>query len=157
MRGGTDIIERRRALVTAVAVPLLLALLSAIQLATHANATKYLLLPPLAVIIYLVFRNPLECTAFRCVVLLPCLGAIAGELCGYYFGLTPVGVAIATLAILVLQAALHADMPPALALGVLAMLLHVEGFAYVLGVLEGTLLIFIAVAIWRRFSPAGWV
>jgi hypothetical protein len=150
-------LERRRALVAGVAVPLLLAVLSAIQLAVHESATEYLLLPPLAVIVYLVFRNPQEVSAFRSVVVLPCLGAIVGELCAHYFGLTPAGVAIGTLAILVLQAALRAYMPPALALGVLAMLLRAQGYAYVLGVLEATLAVFIAVCLWRRFSPAGWM
>jgi hypothetical protein len=151
-----DSAEGRRTLVAGAAVPLLLALLSAIQLATRNNATEYLLLPPLAVIVYLVFRNLPEIAAFRSVVALPCLGAIVGELCSHYFGLTPAGVAIATLAILLLQAALRANMPPALALGVLAMLLRAEGFSYVLGVLEGTLIVFIAAALWRRFSPTGW-
>lgn len=140
-----------------IAVPLILALLSAIQLAVRDAATEYLLLPPLAVIIYLVFRNPVEFAAFRSVVLLPCLGAIAGEVCGHYFGLRSAGVAIVSIVILLLQAGMRASMPPALALGVLAMLLHAEGFSYVLGVLESTLLIFIAVYLWRRFAPPSWV
>jgi hypothetical protein len=149
-------VEGRRTIVAGAAVPLLLATLSAIQLAARASATEYLLLPPLAVIVYLVFRNVPRVTAFRSVVVLPCLAAIVGELCSHYFGLTPAGVAIATLAILLLQAALRANMPPALALGVLAMLLRAGGFSYVLGVLEGTLVVFIAARLWRRFSPAGW-
>jgi hypothetical protein len=142
--------------VAGVAVPLLLALLSAIQHLAHVNATEYLLLPPFAVIVYVVFRSPEEYAAFRSVVLLPFLGALVGELCGRYFGLTPVGVAIATGVVLLLQAALRANMPPALALAVLAMLLRAEGFAYLLGVLEGSLTIFIAVQLWLRFRPADW-
>ncbi len=137
-----------------VAVPLILAALSAIQLSVRDVETEYLLLPPIAVIVYLAFRNPTEFSAFRSVVVLPCLGAIAGEVCGHYFGLRPTGVAIASVIILLLQAGLRASMPPALALGVLAMLLHAEGVSYLLGVLEATLLIFLAVQLWRRFMPA---
>jgi hypothetical protein len=151
------IFEHRRTLIAAAAVPLMLAALSAIQILARASATEYLLLPPLAVIVYLVFRTPGENGAFRSVVVLPCLGAIVGEACGHYFGLTPAGVAVATLLIFLLQATLRANMPPALALGVLAMLLHAEGYTYVLGVLEGTLAIFIVARLWQRFSPEGWV
>jgi hypothetical protein len=42
-------------------------------------------------------------------------------------------------------------MPPALALSVLAMLLHVNSFTYVLGVAEASTLIAIAFFLWRRF------
>ncbi len=145
-------------LVTAVAVPLLLALLSAMQVAVHQRATTFLILPPFAVIIYSIFRNPLgESASLRSAVALPCLGAIAGQLSGHYLGLTPAGVAAATLTVLVAQAVIGASMPPALALAVLAMLLRVEGPWYVLGVLEGTLTIFTTFWLWRRLVNAQFV
>lgn len=112
--------------------------------------TEYLLLPPFAVIAYLIFQNPYaRLSQLRSIVVFPCVAAITGELCFHYLGFTPVGVAAATLIVLGLQALLHADMPPALALAVLAMLLHTDSPTYVLGVLEGTLIIFIVTRIWR--------
>ena len=137
-------------LITAVAVPLVLALLSAMQIAVHQRATAFLVLPPFAVIIYSIFRNPLgESATLRSIVVLPCLGATLGQLAWHYLGLTPAGVAAATLAVLVAQAVIGASMPPALALAVLAMLLRAEGPWYVLGVLEGTFTIFGAFWLWR--------
>jgi hypothetical protein len=143
-----------RSLIAAFAVPALLALLSAIQLATNRYATDYLLLPPFAVIIYVIFSGPRSvCSRFRSVVVLPVLAAIVGELCWRYLGLTPAGVAIATLAVLTVQALIRAQMPPALALAVLAMLLKAQGYAYVVGVLEGTAIVFVIFQAWCRFGP----
>ncbi len=62
-------------------------------------------------------------------------------------------MALATLSVVIVQAALRAYMPPALALAVLAMLLRPDGPWYVLGVLEDTSIIFIAFTLWRRLSP----
>jgi HPP family len=146
--------ERRIVIAASLAVPLLLALLSAVQLAGAHRATEYLVLPPLAVIVYLIFREPNGAAAkLRSIVLLPCLGAAIGQACWHFFALTPPGVAIATLAVVILQTALRAYMPPALALAVLAMLLKAHGPWYVLGVLEGTSIIFVAFECWRRFGP----
>lgn len=147
--------DRLNQIAASVAVPLLLAVLSGIQLAVHRPVTEYLLLPPLAVVIYLIFRTPAgESTGLRSVILLPCLAAIAGEICWHYLGMSPHGVAIATLVVLGLQFAFRAQMPPALAIAVLAMLLHAWGPTYVLGVFEGTLIIFIAFRLWRRLARA---
>lgn len=144
-----------RLVVVAIAVAGLLALLSAVQVATARNETEYLLLPPFAVIIYIIFGGePGVAARFRSVVVLPVIAAIVGELCWHYFGLSPVGVALATLAVLAVQAAIRAQMPPALALAVLAMLLQARGYPYVLGVLEGTATIFVAFVAWCRLRPA---
>lgn len=139
-----------------VAVPLLLALLSGIQIATGRHATQFLILPPFAVIIYSIFSLPRgDAVTLRSVVILPCIGAIAGELSGHYLGLTPAGVAAATIAVLVAQALLRVSMPPSLALAVLAMLLHAQTYAFALGVFEGTAIIFIAFWFWRYFDSRG--
>ncbi|HEY2474284.1 MAG TPA: HPP family protein [Candidatus Cybelea sp.] len=145
--------DPRHQLAAGIAVPLLLALLSGVQMAVHRPATEYILLPPFAVVIYLIFRTPAgESTGFRSVVVLPCLAAVIGELCGHYLGLSPPGVAVATIVVLCLQFALRAQMPPALAIAVLAMLLHAWGLTYLLGVFQGTLIIFITFSIWCRFG-----
>ncbi len=135
-----------------MAVPALLAVLTATQSRLQNRITEFLVLPPFAVVIYLIFRDPLGKSAnLRSIVVLPCMGAAVGELCFRYLGLTPAGVALDTLCVLSLQSVLRARMPPALALSVLAMLLHVKSFPYVLGVAEASTLIAIAFFLWRRF------
>jgi hypothetical protein len=135
-----------------VAVPALLAALAATQSRLQNPVTQFLVLPPFAVIIFLLFREPFGTWAnLRSIVVLPCLGAATGELSFRYLGLTPQGIAADTSCVLLLQAALRAHMPPALALSVLAMLLHVESPTYVLGVAESSTLIAITFLLWRRF------
>jgi hypothetical protein len=150
-------VEGARRMVATAAVPLLLALLSAVQLSTSQHAAEFLMLPPFAVIVYLIFRAPEdESASLRSIVLLPVIAAAVGQASWHYLGLTPAGVAIAAITVLVTQATLRADMPPALALAVLAMLLRAQGPWYVLGVLEGTLIIFAVFRLWHRFAPIAW-
>ncbi|HTJ26015.1 MAG TPA: HPP family protein [Candidatus Limnocylindria bacterium] len=112
--------------------------------------TEFLVLPPFAVVIYLIFRDPFGKSAnLRAIVVLPCMGAAVGELCSRYLGLTPAGVALDTVCVLLLQSALRARMPPALALSVLAMLLRVRSATYVLGVAEASTLIAVVFFAWR--------
>ena len=75
---------------------------------------------------------------FRSIIVLPCLGAVAGALCWHYLGDGPLSIALATLSVLVAQMVLRAYMPPALALAALAPLLRVEIEPYVAGVAIGT-------------------
>jgi hypothetical protein len=134
-----------------VAVPALLAVLTATQSRLQNRVTEFLVLPPFAVVIYLVFRDPYGKSAnLRSIVVLPCMGAAVGELCSRYLGLTPAGIAVDTLLVLSLQSVLKARMPPALALSVLAMLLRAKSFTYVLGVAEASSLIAIVFFLWRR-------
>lgn len=137
-----------------MAVPALLAVLTATQSRLQNRVTtEFLVLPPFAVVIYLIFRDPLGKSAnLRSIVVLPCMGAAVGELCSHYFDLTPAGVAVDTLSVLSLQAVLRARMPPALALSVLAMLLRARSFTYILGVAEASSLIAIGFFLWRRIA-----
>ena len=136
-----------------MAVPTLLAVLTETQHRLQARVTDFLVLPPFAVVIYLLFRDPLGKSAnLRSIVVLPCMGAAVGELCFHYLGLTPAGIALDTLCVLALQSIMRARMPPALALSVLAMLLHAESFTYILGVAEASTLIALAFFLWRRFA-----
>lgn len=138
-----------------MAVPVLLAVLTATQSRLQNHITEFLVLPPFAVVIYLIFRDPLGKSAnLRSIVVLPFMGAAVGELCFRYLGLTPAGVALDTLSVLSLQSIMQARMPPALALSVLAMLLHVQSLTYVLGVAEASTLIAIVFFLWRRFVIA---
>ncbi len=144
--------ERVTHVSTFIAVPAILAIFSALRGHGHIPATEYLVLPPLAVVIYIIFRAPFGPSAnLVSIVLLPCAGAAFGELCYHYFGLTPLSVALCTIAVLALHAVLRGPMPPALALSVLALLLHADGPTYIIGVLEGTLMIAIVFCLWRRF------
>jgi len=135
-----------------VAVPALLAVLTATQSRLQNRVTEFLVLPPFAVVIYLIFRDPLGKSAnLRSIVILPCLGAAVGELCFRYLSFTPAGVAVDTLCVLSLQSLLRARMPPALALSVLAMLLRAKSLAYIEGVAEASTTIAILFFLWRGF------
>lgn len=130
----------------------MLAALTATQLRLQNGITEFLVLPPFAVIVYIVFREPFGKWAnLRSIVILPCLGAAIGELSFRYLGMTPAGIAVDTLCVLSLQSLLKARMPPALALSVLAMLLHARSATYVLGVAEASVTIAIVFFLWRRF------
>lgn len=144
-------IERWSLISSFVAVPSLLALLTATQSRLQNRITEFLVLPPFAVVIYLIFRDPLGKSAnLRSIVVLPFMGAAVGELSYRFLGFTPVGIAIDSLIVLALQSVLRARMPPAFALSVLAMLLRVESPNYVLGVAEASTVIAIPFFLWRN-------
>jgi len=138
-----------------VAVPALLAVLTATQREIQSSITQFLVLPPLAVVVFLLFREPFGPWAnLRSIIVLPCLGAATGELTYHFLGMTPAGIAVDTLIVLGFQSLLRSRMPPALALSVLAMLLHAESWTYVLGVAEASSIIAIVFFLWRRFLIA---
>lgn len=147
--------ERRTQISAFVAVPLLLAALTALQTGVHSRDTQFLILPPFAVLIFLLFREPYGRGAnLRSIVLLPCASAAVGELCYRYLGFTPLGVAVCALAVLAVQELLRTQMPPALALSVLAMLLHATRLTYLLGVAEASVFIALVFLLWRRLCIA---
>jgi CBS-domain-containing membrane protein len=148
-------LERWTQISAFVAVPALLAVLTATQRELQNSETQFLVLPPLAVIIFLLFREPFGPWAnLRSIVILPCIGAATGELTYHFLGMTAIGIAVDTLVVLAFQSLLRSKMPPALALSVLAMLLHAESWTYFLGVAEATCIIAIAFSLWRRFLIA---
>jgi hypothetical protein len=135
-----------------IAVPVLLFFVDLAPRIYRSSATEFLLVPPLAVIIYLIFTQPISRhTRFRSVVILPIAGAIAGELSYRFLGLTPWGVAGAVLVVLLAQGAIRADMPPALALAVLAMLLKADDPSYAAGVAIATTAVWLIFLCWRKF------
>jgi hypothetical protein len=103
-----------------IAVPLLLAVLGGIQLLVHRPVTEYLLLPPLAVVIYPSSACPAAsrpgCARSSSFPASPQSSARSLALPR----MSPPGVALATLVVLGLHFALRAQMPPALAIAVLA-------------------------------------
>ena len=133
-----------------VAVPVLLFFVD--WLSRLRSASEFLLVPPLAVIIYLLFSRPADTNDnFRSVVLTPTVGAAAGELSYHFLGLTPWGVALAALAVLAFQALVRSNMPPALALAVLAMLLKVDSVEFALDVGIASAIVWTVFLLWRRF------
>lgn len=137
-------------LASIIAVPLLLALLDVGAGVWRAPAAQYVMLPPFAVIIFLLFTQRTGPSAnLRSIVGLPCIGAAAGALCWHLLGAGPVSVATATLSVLVAQLVLRAYMPPAVALAALAPLLHAEFWTYVAGVAIGTSVIGAVFVVWR--------
>jgi hypothetical protein len=148
-------VERWSQISSFVAVPALLAILTATQSRLQNRITEFLVLPPFAVVIYLIFRDPLGKSAnLRSIVVLPCMGAAVGELSFRYLGFTPAGIALDTVCVLSLQSVIRARMPPALALSVLAMLLRAKSILYVVGVAEASTLIAIVFFLWRRLAIA---
>lgn len=138
---------------TYAAVPLTIAFISAMQLSFRGRSTEFLVLPPIAVLVYLIFRDPFGPSSnLRSVVLLPCVGAITGVLCSRYLGLTPLGVGVTCLAVLFAQDMIRASMPPAIALGVLALLLHADDARYVVNVFQDSLGIAMIFFLWRSFA-----
>ncbi len=134
-----------------IAVPTLLFFIDWLSQVYRSPESEFLLVPPLAVIIYLIFSKPdASYVNFRSIVVTPVLGSAIGELCYLWFRLTPWGVAIATLAVLIIQLLMRSNMPPALALAVLAMLLKAEGPGYTVSVAVATLLIWVIFLAWRR-------
>ncbi len=146
--------DRRRLLTNLgplVAVPLLLALLDAAARAWRFPGAEYVMLPPFAVIVFLLFSSGSQrFDNLRSIVVLPCVGAATGALCWHVLGAGPLSVAVATLVVLLAQSTLKAYMPPALALAVLALLLHADVIPYVAGVAIGTCVIGLAYLMWRR-------
>jgi CBS-domain-containing membrane protein len=136
-----------------VAVPILLFAIDALSRVGRGEATEFLLVPPLAVVAYLLFSNPERCDArLRAVVLLPLVGALIGEGGYLLLGLTPWGIAAVLLLVLLAQRALRATMPPALAIAVLAMFLRVGGPWYPLDVALGTAFVWVAFHGWRALA-----
>jgi len=133
-----------------IAVPAILFLLDAISRLVHRKSTEFLVVPPLAVVAYLLFSGPAQSdTRLRAVVLLPVVASLVGEVGYRYLGLTPWGIAAVVLVVMAMQWALRARMAPALAIGVLAMLLRVEDPWYAADVGLATLFTWTAFFGWR--------
>ena len=144
--------ERAARISAFIAVHVLLFLIDWLSQLYRSRETEFLLVPPLAVIIYLIFSRPHAASiSFRSIVVTPVLASAIGVLCYRYVGLTPGGVALATLAVLLVQLVLRSYMPPALALALLAMLLKAQGFGFGLGVGLATLFTWAIFMVWRRY------
>ncbi len=147
-RGALRAAGERTAL---VAVPLLLFALDGVSRLASGAPTEFLLVPPLAVVAYLLFAEPERTDSrLRAVVLLPVVGAVAGEASFALLGATPWGIAAAVLAVLLAEQGLRARMPPALAICVLAMLLRVRGPWYAVDVALSSAVVWGAFHAWRR-------
>lgn len=143
--------ERCAAISTVVAVPVLLAAIDWISELSRSSDTEFLLVPPLGVIVYLIFSRPdADYVAFRSIVLMPVIGAVAGQVAYRFLGLTPFGVAAAAIVVLSAQKALRAYMPPAIALSILAMLLRAHDIGYSVSVALATLFVGGIFWVWRK-------
>ncbi len=141
---------RARERTALVAVPVLLFALDAVSKVVRGAETEFLLVPPLAVVAYLLFSEPERTDGrLRAVVALPALGAIAGEAGYAVLGPTPWGIAAVVLAVLLAGRALRARMPPALAIAVLAMLLRARGPWYPIDVAASSLVVWAVFHAWQ--------
>lgn len=131
---------------------LVIAFITAVQLSFRGRSTEFLILPPFAILVYLIFRYPFGSSAnLRSIVLLPCIGAISGVLCFRYLGLSPLGVGVTCLTVLFARDVIRASMSPAVAVAVLALLLHADDARYIMNVLEDILGITMIFFLWRHF------
>jgi len=84
--------EQCARLSSVIAVPSLLFLIDWLSQVYRSPESEFLLLPPLAVIVFLIFSRPdAAYVNLRSVVVTPILGSAVGELCYHWFGLTPWG------------------------------------------------------------------
>ncbi len=135
---------------TVVAVPFIALVLGAAGEATHRKATQFLLVPPLAVITYVLFMQPRSRHAsVASIIVLPVAGALIGEAAYHFLGAAPWAFAVACAAVLGVQALLRATMPPALAIALLAILLKASGPYYPLDVCLATIAIAVTFYVWR--------
>lgn len=141
--------SRSGALATALAV---VAVVELAHLLSLAMPIRYALFPPLAVIAYLAFGDPGgELAGWRSVVLLPVMAALAG----IWLVRLPeaLGIAIGLFAVLAAMELVRRSAPPALAVLLLAFLLHLATPVYPLSVLVSTLVVYGLVQLYRRLQP----
>lgn len=135
-----------------IAVPVLVFMVDLVGFLLRRPATEYLLVPPLAVIVYLLFSSPgAHRASVRGAWLLPVIGAVVGEVVFVLLGRTPWGVAVSVLIVLAAQRLLRTSMPPALAIAVLALLLRVRGGIYTLDVALSSATIAVVFFAWRHW------
>ena len=142
--------ERLRIGTLLLAVPLLLA---GADFLSQVIGLRFLLFPPLAAILYQAFSDPHgPRSRLRCLVLSPVLGATVGAAAARLWGDTPWSVAFSSLGVLGLMLLLRSEMPPAVAVNVLAIFVGAGTPLYPLGVLlatTGATLVFWG---WRRLG-----
>ncbi|MHB1841729.1 MAG: HPP family protein [Sulfobacillus sp.] len=139
---------RLGALATSLAV---VAVVELAHLLSLALVVRYALFPPLAVIAYLAFSDPrAELAGWRSVMLLPVAAATVGILLVHLP--EAIGIAIGLLVIFALMELSQAAAPPALAIVLLAFLLHISSWVYPLSVLVSTLVVYLGAVLWRRLT-----
>ncbi len=123
------------------------------HLLSLALVVRYALFPPLAVIAYLAFRDPrAELAGWRSVILLPVAAAAVGILLVHLP--EAIGIATGLLAIFALMELSQAAAPPALAIVLLAFLLHISSWVYPLSVLVSTVVVYLGAVLLRRLTSA---
>ncbi|HEX4211325.1 MAG TPA: HPP family protein, partial [Candidatus Binataceae bacterium] len=125
--------------------------------AVKLTGLRFILFPPLVVIAFEMLGHPLECPWTRRPWLLPIacfLTAAGGLLCLKLMAFGPATAACSMgLGIVVLRG-LKIHVPPALAVGLLPMVMHDPGPAYPFSVLIGTTAITLWFLAYRRWSAA---
>ncbi len=130
-----------------VAVPAFLALA---DLLARTTGLHYLLFQPMATIAYQAFSDPRgRRSRLRCLVLSPVLGAVVGALTVHFFGDTPWSMAGSSLLVVGLMLLLRSEMPPALAVNVLALFIGAGTPWYPAGVFLATAGVALAFWVWR--------
>lgn len=118
---------------------------------------RYLLIPPLAVIAFLASRYPFGPQAqWWQISLLPGLAGLLGVMTARLLGSTPWSEALLALLLVALLGLTGFAQPPILAVGELALLLHLKSLTYPLDVFLATAALaglFACLRFWLRRSP----
>lgn len=138
-------------------IPALFAFVLVAFTAVKLTGLRFILFPPLVVIAFEMLGHPVECPWTRRPWLLPIacfLTAAGGLICFKLMGFGPAAAACSmTWGILVLHF-VKIHVPPALAVGLLPMVMHAPGPAYPFSVLIGTTAITLWFLAYRRWALA---
>lgn len=132
--------------------------LMAADVAADRTALKFLLLPPLGALTYLLFVNParVEMNARR-VIICPSATAVLAWLIANLLGYNVLSVALVTVGTLAIMWGLDsATIVPPLALALLTVLLHTEvrgQVDYIISVVIFTVFIYCLYQVWKRLLP----
>ncbi len=138
-------------------IPFFLVFLLLVFLASDLTGWRFILFPPLVVIGFEAFAHPAVCPwAARPIALIVACGltAAAGVLCVVVLGTGPIGAMSSILAAVLVLRVLDLHVPPALAVGLLPLVMAHPSFRFPLAVVVGTGIETAAFLAWRRFSGA---
>jgi hypothetical protein len=127
---------------------------TAMGLCATATGLRFILFPPLIVMAYEMFAHPTTCPWAGKPVSLPiacCLTSATGSLVVSLFGSSGIAAASAMVCGIAVLRLLSIHMPPALAVGLLPLIINSPGLKYPVSVTIGTVALTLAFVLYRRW------